>query len=116
MTIDDLLRALRRQRFRLGTEAIFQEDAERFFRDRGIQFKREHVLGPGERVDFLLFGKIAVELKVRCSPRIIMRQLQRYAAHDTVKSIILISASAVSMPDSMNGKPVYVVNLGAGYL
>src|SRR3546814_20638100 len=72
-------------------------------------FRREFILGPGESVDFLVGDRIAVELKVKCSPRVMMRQLQRYAAHDKVQAIILVTATVTSMPDSMNGKPVYVV-------
>src|SRR3546814_18233786 len=75
-----------------------------------VGFRREFILGPGERVDFLVGDRIAVELKVKCSPRVMMRQLQRYAAHDKVQAIILVTATVTSMPDSMNGKPVYVVN------
>lgn len=112
----DLARFLRRGNYRLGREVFLQEDVEKALREQGVQFKREATLGPGERVDFLCWGEIALELKLRCSPRVMMRQLQRYAAHEQVKSIILLTATITSMPDSMNGKPVFVVNLGAGYL
>lgn len=116
MIVAEFVRDVRRGRFRLGTEALLQEDFEAFLDSRGIPFKREFILGPGERVDFMVDGHCAVELKLRCAPRTIYRQLQRYAAHDAVHNIVLVSARAVSMPDSMNGKPVFVAILGSGYL
>lgn len=111
-----LAKMLRYGNFRLGHEKLLQEDVEALFERNCVDFRREFILGPGERVDFLVEERIAVELKVKCSPRVMMRQLQRYAGHDKVEAIILVTATVTSMPDSMNGKPVYVVNLGAGYL
>src|SRR3546814_15305462 len=107
-----LAKMLRFGNFRLGHETLLQEDVEALFERNSVGFRREFILGPGERVDFLVGDRIAVELKVKCSPRVMMRQLQRYAAHDKVQAIILVTATVTSMPDSMNGKPVYVVNLG----
>lgn len=111
-----LAQILRSCRPRLGHEKLLQEDIEALFRENNVDFKREYVLGPGERVDFLVDGRIAVELKIKFPPRKTLRQIQRYATYDIVESIMLVSASAVSMPAMWNEKPVYVINLGAGYL
>lgn len=119
MTLESVLtlaQMLRFGNFRLGHEKLLQEDVEAMFSQRSVAFEREFVLGPGERVDFLVDGRIAVELKIKCSARVMMRQLQRYAAHEVVEFLILVTAAAASMPRELNGKPVIVVNLGAGYL
>ena len=111
-----LAQMLRNGNFRLGHEKLLQEDVETLLARNSVPFKAECRLDVGERVDLLVEGRIAVELKIKCSPRMMMRQLQRYSAHDVVKAIILVTASACSMPRELNGKPVIVVNLGAGYL
>lgn len=108
----DVARWLRLGRYRLGYEALLQEDVRDRLTAGGFPFKREFVLGPGERVDFLVNESIAVELKIRAAKRVIYRQMQRYAAHERVDSLILVTACATGLPGTLNGKPVYVVSLG----
>jgi hypothetical protein len=112
MTALDVCRLMRLHRFRLGHEALLQEDVEALFRREGVPFLREHILGPADRVDFLVDGRIAVELKIRAPKRRILRQLERYAAHDCVEALVLASVSAVGIPPQLVGKPVFVVPLG----
>ena len=45
-----------------------------------------------------------------------LRQLQRYAEHDAIEALMLITATATGMPSEINGKPVRVVSLGAAWL
>src|SRR3546814_2523709 len=65
-----LAKMLRFGNFRLGHETLLQEDVEALFERNSVGFRREFILGPGERVDFLVGDRIAVELKVKCSPRV----------------------------------------------
>lgn len=99
-------------RYRLGNEALLQEDVERQLQIRSFPYKREMVLGPADRVDFLVDGHIALELKIKGQRRRILHQMERYAAHDCVESLILMTLVASGFPPAINGKPVYVVKLG----
>ena len=103
---------LRRNRFRLGHETLLQADVEALFRREAIPYEREFVLGPADRVDFLVDGRIALELKIRAPKRAIFRQIERYAAHDVVGSVVIAAVSPLGVPPLANGKPVYVVPLG----
>jgi hypothetical protein len=108
----DIAGIIRRGRYRLGCEALFQDDMAAMFTRERLPFTREHILGPADRVDFLVDGRVAVELKIRVSKRSVLRQMERYAAHDCVEELVLASVSPVFMPAKMNEKPVYVVPMG----
>lgn len=112
--IEQIATALRRGRYRRGTEAMLQKDiAEMLTGLVGISgFKKEAVIGPRERIDFLVTGGIGIEAKLKWPARKIYRQLERYAESDAITGIILISGTAMGCPDSMNGKPIYFVSLG----
>lgn len=112
MNTVDLVMLLRANRYRLGHETLLQEDVRALLARHGIPHQREHVLGPADRVDFLVDGRIALELKIKMPARHVYRQLERYATHDCVDSLVLMSATAISMPRSFNSKPVYLVPLG----
>ncbi len=112
MTALEISRLMRVNRFRLGHEALLQEDVEALFKREGVPFVREHILGPADRVDFFVDGRIAVELKIRCPKRRVLRQLERYASHDVVEGLVLASVNAVGIPPRLEGKPVFVVPLG----
>lgn len=112
MTALEIFALLRRRRFRLGHETLLQEDVEALFRAESIPFKREHRFGPADRVDFFVDGHIAVELKIRCQKRRMLRQLERYAMHDCVDSLVLVTLAATGMPPRVVDKPLYVVPLG----
>lgn len=70
---------------------------------------RETVLGPGDQVDFLV-QDVAVEVKVDGSPMEVMRQLQRYAMHEQVAAVVLVTTRAKhrGLPPTLRGKPVLV--------
>lgn len=75
--------------------------------------QREVVLGPKDRIDFLL-GGIGIEVKTDGSLTAIMRQLHGYAQYDAVRSLILVTNRARHRPcpGRMNGKMVTVVFIG----
>lgn len=107
---------LRAARYRMGTEALLHDDVERHLRSGAIPYEREHRLGPGERLDFLIAEHIAVELKIRAQRKSIYRQLDRYARYEIIEGLILVTASALGMPKEIGGKPIYVVQLGLSAL
>lgn len=72
----------------------------------GIAYQHEVSLAPRCRID-LLCGDIGVEIK-RGKPEHgrLLRQLQRYAACEQIRGLILISEKSTSLPASIAGKPV----------
>lgn len=115
----DICRLLEQGRFDLTTEALTQRDIEVFLLDRldASVISREHRLGPGDRPDFLLDGRVVVEVKgSRHQASSVRRQLTRYAAYPEVESLILATSRAMTMPAAIGGKPVLVLNLGRAWL
>lgn len=81
------------------------------------QFMREMKLSETDRVDFFGLG-IAVELKLKCSTNEIVRQLSRYAQHESVREILLLSATWAPLqkvPSTLNGKPVRGLHIGSSF-
>jgi hypothetical protein len=107
---------LQRTRLRTSTEAVLQIDIETALTGAGFPFQREKSLGPKDRPDFIVFGSTIIEAKARYSKRAIYRQLERYAGHEMVTGIILVTNTALGMPPRINGKPIYVVSVGLGSL
>ena len=116
MTARELATLLYSQRYRLGNESLLQIDVEQFLLREGVPHEREKVLDIGDRVDFFVEGHIALELKIKMPARHIYRQLQRYAKHDVVDSLVLMTLGVGGVPPMVNDKPCYVVNLGRSAL
>jgi len=116
MTPAELTGRLRRMRFAMSTEAALQVAIERALIDIGVPFEREARLGPGERVDFMVNGGIALEAKAKYPKRAIYRQLERYARHEDVDALLLITGTAMGLPAAILGKPVFYVSLGRAAL
>jgi hypothetical protein len=112
----DVVRALRQARLRVSNEGALQRSIAAVLDQIGVDYGREHRLSAADRPDFLVAGDIVIEAKVKYAKRSIYRQLQRYAEHDNVGAIILVSNTAMGLPVAINGKPIYVVSTGMAYL
>jgi hypothetical protein len=116
VTPEWIVRTISRLRCDLTDEKRCQGDIAAGLTTDGIAFEREKVLGPGERPDFMI-GGTAVEVKMnRAAPRQIFRQLERYAKHESVKAIVLVTNRAMGLPHAIGGKPAYYVSLGRAWL
>ena len=103
-------------RYELGSEKSTQTGIEQQLRAHLPEVRREHRLAPGDVVDFFVDG-VAVEVKLkRNQPASILRQLERYARHDAVQAIVLVTNRAMGLPPEINGKPAYYVSLGRAWL
>ncbi|MCS0497883.1 hypothetical protein NVS89_22590 [Ancylobacter sp. MQZ15Z-1] len=102
-------------RFPLSGEKPLQEAIEAHLIESGLAFEREVTLGPGDIVDFMV-GTVAVEVKIKGQRRAIYRQCERYAGHDSVSAILLVTNVAMGFPPSLKGKPTAVLNLGRAWL
>lgn len=111
-----LLAALIAQyRYPFQSEAVLQESIATMLRANDVEFEREVRLGAHGRLDFLADG-IAVEVKIHDPLSKVLRQLHRYAQHDQVQAIVLVTTKAHHgrMPPSLNGKPLRVASLLGG--
>lgn len=76
------------------------------------EFKREAVLTAMDRPDFFHEAAgIVIEVKIKGSIGRTLHQLERYAALDVVKGIVLVttrSAQGLLMPEVLQGKPLAV--------
>lgn len=121
MTSAAILRAeqiasvLKACRFRFSNEAQLQEAIEQALHARGILARREVVLAPGDRVDFVADGDIALEVKIKGAFTSVAEQLQRYAASPTIACVLLATTrrQLLAMPDTFHDKPVRCVLLKA---
>lgn len=113
--IEEIFNCLTRYRFSLSDEKRTQEQIETVLKSAAIPYLREHRLSDGDIVDFMC-GDIAVEIKVQGSRMKIFRQIERYAANDSVSGLILVTNVATGFPREVNGKPVYVLNLAMAWL
>lgn len=58
---------------------------------------------------------IAIEVKVKGQVAEVLRQLRRYANHERIQGLVLVTTRrlhAASMPAEMNGKPLAVAMIG----
>ena len=95
--------------FRFTNERDLQDGIALALTAASIPFTREHRLGATDRVDFLIAPGIAVEIKVDGSLMALLRQVQRYASHVAVQSIVVIGTPAwlTKMPVEISGKPLH---------
>lgn len=107
---------LREGRYPVSTESKLQLAIQERLTALNVKAWREYRLAPGERVDFFVEGGVAIEAKTRCSKRQIFRQLERYALLAEVEAIILVTGTAMGLPESIAGKPVFLVSLGRASL
>lgn len=77
---------------------------------QGIEFEREVVLGPRDRIDFLCDGGVGIEAKTDGGVSDVIAQLYRYAQHECISGLILVTTRRSHRVEAaeMNGKPVLV--------
>ena len=71
--------------------------------------RREHRLSAADRIDFFLpvsagpeIG-VGIEVKLKGSKRALVDQLVRYAAHDAIGALVLVSSIVVALPTEISG-------------
>lgn len=114
-----LLVWLSNQRLDATVEKKAQGQLETALTESGYSFVREKRLSDSDIVDFYLTidgCKVALELKAKAQRMRIYRQLERYAKHEAVDAVVLLTATAMQLPALIEGKPAFVSSMGAGWL
>ena len=109
--IADLLRGFR---FTMSSEAELQAGVAEVLSASGLVYNEEHRLGNKDRIDFYLSDlKVGIELKVDGGTNQVADQLLRYAQHDEIAGLVLVTTKAGhrAVPPVLNGKPILQVKV-----
>ena len=112
MSPRDLRAIIANEVYDISSESALQCGIESRLVEFGVSFKREVHLSPGDRIDFTV-GGIGVEVKTGGSRAALIRQLMRYAKHDDVTDILVVTTvmSLARLPDSLNGRRIHTLVL-----
>lgn len=115
MNAEDLGRLLQGYRFTTSSEALLQQGIERVLREHGIGHEREVRLAARDRIDFLV-GDVGVECKVDGSLPSLIRQLERYALHERIGKLLVVSSRLRlgGVPRELHGKRVHFLTILRG--
>lgn len=115
---DAIVSVLRAYRFRWADEADLQAGVHGALTASGYNPEREVRLSARDRIDVLV-GTIGIEVKVARPGSVapaerVTTQLQRYAAHEQITELILVTTTVrhKRVPDQVGGVPVHVVVVG----
>ncbi len=108
VNLDPVLQCLRRYRYRYANEKDLQAGIESALLAGGFAFEREVRLAPGDVADFMVEPGICVEIKIDGGISALTRQLHRYAQHDAVQGIVLVTSRSrlTNLPEVLNAKPL----------
>jgi hypothetical protein len=118
MNARDLHTLLSGYRLRSPNEATLQFAIAQCLDQNGVKYDREWRLTAEDRVDFMV-DAVALEVKVDGSPAEVTRQIHRYAQHQAVQEILLVTTRAQHlsvMPSAFNGKPIFTLWVGGSNL
>lgn len=116
MTIERIISILRPLRLTLADEKRLQCEMADAFTAAGLPFEREVRLSQRDVIDFVLDGGTGIEVKVKGGKRDIFHQVERYAEHDAISELLLVTNVPMGMPEEVCGKPVYVHHLFRAWL
>lgn len=106
---------IERHRLPLNDEKVTQAAIANALELAGVSFEREVRLSDADIVDFMA-GTIAIEVKIKGAKAAIYRQLERYAEHGCVTSILLVTSRSMHLPALIKGKPTLVASLSRGWM
>lgn len=113
---------IERSRLPLADEKALQTKLLILLGAAGFAALREVRLSDQDIVDFMVFDAdsllagLAIEVKIKGQRRSIYKQLERYCSHPRVTEIILVTNVPMGLPETINGKPCAIANLGRGWL
>lgn len=110
--IVEVLRSLRIKG--LQNEYQLQEAIKQRFDEAGITYTKEYKLAPRNRLDFLVDGAIAVEVKQgkqKPNRTNLTEQIARYASFDVVKAVVVVVDRNVNIDREIGGKPCTALGL-----
>lgn len=116
VAVEIIASAIRMHRFSFVDEEELQRGIA-IALDGVTHFAREVQLSRRDRIDFLCPCGVGIEVKVQGRASSVIAQLERYASHDQISALVLVTNRvqvAVGLPTEINGKPLHVVALLGG--
>lgn len=114
--IEKIIKIIKSAKLDLSDEKRTQIGLAEVFMLHQVRHERECRLSAGDIPDFMIDG-IAIEVKLRgARKKDVFKQLERYAKHERVKSLVLVTNLSMGLPPEIEGKPVYFVSLGTAWL
>jgi hypothetical protein len=116
MNLAELKGKLAQYRYRFDNEADLQSKVETALKAIGVDYEREFVLDPKNRIDFLV-GSVGVEIKTNGALNEVTRQVHRYLGFESIGSLLLVTTKVTHkrLVRSMQGKELDVLVVG-GFL
>ena len=116
MTPKEISHLLSKTRFHYRSETDLQISISKILTQEQILHRREVVLSPRFRIDFMI-GNTGLEVKVDGSLAGITRQLWKYSLFPQIQNLILVTTKMQHrrLPLQMNGKDLFVVCLSPAF-
>jgi hypothetical protein len=116
-TIDEVAYGLKKliesRRLDVTSEKRTQVEIESLLKNEGWDFIREARISIEDIPDFIIkpYG-LVVEVKIKGAQKMeVYRQLERYAAHDEILGVMLVTNLSMGLPATINGKPTFYASL-----
>lgn len=114
MTTDltEIMVAIRGRPYDTTNEEALQAGIAVALEESGFRFTREVVLGPRDRIDFMI-GDVGIEVKVGGGQTALIRQLHRYAQSQRVGRLLVVSTdpSLYPLPATLGGVDIVTLLL-----
>lgn len=117
---EDLVKLLRSHRFHFKNESDLQDGIEQVLKKAGVVYEREKRLGDVGIIDFLVDGRMGIEVKIKGSPSAVARQVLDYLEARAVEEIVVVStrvfAARYLKSPGLSEKKITVVDLWECFL
>ncbi|MFA6244777.1 MAG: hypothetical protein WC655_27785 [Candidatus Hydrogenedentales bacterium] len=112
-----IMELLQNKAIRSTSELELQDGIAQVLQQAGVEFIREARLSDSDRPDFMV-GRVAIEVKTGGSKSALCRQLMRYAAHQDVDEILVITSrfALADLPQVLNCRPVAVLVISGAFV
>ena len=113
MTAAEIAKLISQYRFNFMTESDLQDGLLELLKTEPIKIAKEEFISRKSRPDFIVEGNIAIEVKIGGSLGALTRQVQRYAKHDSIREVLVVTSKSrhTNLPATLAGKPVTVINV-----
>ncbi|OEH86050.1 hypothetical protein BHU72_14565 [Desulfuribacillus stibiiarsenatis] len=112
-----IIKLLKQLRLPVTTsEFDIQYEIKRILDQNNVEYEKEKVLAPRNRVDFFIYtgdntGIIIEVKKGKPNRNLVIDQLERYAQFESVLAVILVCDNRVKVPEKINGKTCVSIGL-----
>jgi len=82
-------------------EYALQDHIAKLLSANNSVFTREYIMGPRDRIDFMLANGMGIEVKVAGPIGSLNRQLLRYAQYDYIKRLVVVTTKRTHLPNML---------------